>query len=329
MRKTILVVALVVACGLAGGIYWWGAKWVRARLAPAAVELRATQQDEDAAPAPEPSVSVQVNGREDAVVAQGGPLSITVAATQRHAVNVESRLRLLRARAQRPGLDQQSLQRTQAAVAALEAAVQLRLGDSAHPWTQAVQVTLRPLAGGAPAAPWALRMLTSQGSGGAGKAAAPGQAVLDGESSAEVHFTPEPGPWAALQAGQYEVRACLTASGEWKGEVCAPTTQLTVVESEALLTTEQHIAVDHDAARVALLAKDWAELERRGKALLARDQVAGQTALGDASFGRKNWDESLNHYTAARAAWSRKNSDVPRALNIRISQLLKLLGAEE
>ena len=328
MKKTITVVALVVACGLAGGIYWWGAKWVLARLAPAAVELRATQQDEDAAPAPEPSVSVQVNGSADAVVARGGPLSVTVAATQRHAVNVESRLRLLRARAQWPGLDQQSLQRTQAAVAALEAAVQLRLGDAARPWTQAVQVTLRPLSGGEPA-PWALRKLTSQASGGAGKVAAPGLAVLDAESSAEVHFTPEPGPWAALQLGQYEVRACLTASGEWKGEVCAPPAQLTVVESEARLTAEQRDAVDHCAARVALLAEDWTELERRGKALLARDQVAGHQALGDASFGRKNWDEALTHYTAARAAWSRKNRDVPRALNIRISQLLKILGAEE
>ncbi len=326
MKKAMQMAAVVLAFVVAGGFYWWVATWLRDRLAPPAAELRATQQDEDAAPAPEPSVSVQLNGSEDATAARGGPLTVTVAATHRHAVNIESRLRVLRARAQRPGIGQQWLQRTQAAVATLEASAHLRLGEASRPWTQAVQVTLRPLEGGEPS-PWALRILTSLASSGAAKA--PGVAVLDSENAAEVHLTPEPGPWATLKAGRYEVRACLAPSGEWKATACSAPAQITVVDSETLLTANQRDAVERNAARVALLAEDWVELERRGNALLVRDKVAGHTALGDAFFGRRNWDKALSHYTAARAAWPRSNYEAPRTLNIRISRLLEILGADE
>jgi hypothetical protein len=326
MKKTIQVVAIVLAFVLAGGFYWRATVWLKTKLAPPPAELRTTQQDEDAAPPPEPSVSIQLNGSEGATVARGGPLSVTVAAAHRHAVNIESRLRILRARAQRPGIGQQPLQQTRTAVAALETASRLQLGDAARPWTLAVQVTLRSLDGGDPA-PWALRILTSQASSGAAKP--PGVAVLDAESSAEVHLTPDPGPWAMLKAGRYEVRACLAPSGEWKATACSPPVQLTVVDSESQLAAQQRDDVDRQAARVALLAADWAELERRGNALLPRDKVAGHTALGDAFFGRQDWDRSLSHYTAARAAWPRSNYEPPRMLNIRIARLLVILGADE
>jgi hypothetical protein len=169
----------------------------------------------------------------------------------------------------------------------------------------------------------------SHASGGPGKTAAQGVAVLDAESSAEIYLAPEPGPWAALKAGRYEVRACLTSSGEWKGTACSLAAQLTVVESAALLTAEQRDAADQHAARTALLAQDWAELDRRGRVLLARDNFSGHMALGDACFGQQKWDQALAHYTAARSAWSRKDHEVPRSLNNRISQLLEILGADE
>jgi hypothetical protein len=325
-KKTIQVVAIALAFVLAGGFYWRASLWLKAKLAPPPAELRATQQDEDAVPPPEPSVSVQLNGSGGATVARGGPLTVTVAAAHRHAVNIESRLRILRARAQRPGIGQQSIQQTRTAVAALEAASRLRLGDAARPWTQSVQVTLRSLDGGDPA-PWTLRILASQSSSGA--ANTPGMAVLDAENAAEVHLAPQPQPWATLKAGRYEVRACLAPGGEWKATACSQPVQLTVVESDSQLTAQQRDDTDRHAARVALLGADWAELERRGNALLPRDKVAGHIALGDAFFGRQVWDKSLSHYTAARAAWPRGNCEPPRMINIRIARLLAILGADE
>jgi hypothetical protein len=327
MKKTTILMTVLLLIAWAGSIFW--AAWeLRSAFAPRSiVAQRVSQQDEDAAPAPEPAVALLVNGQPEATVVSGGPLYLTVSATGRHAVNVEAKVQLLRRRAERlagqakrSAADEQALPRVRAAIAALEAASRLTLGDAAHSWTEAVQVKLRPLAGGG-AAPWALRTLASPGAAGPGTAA-----VLDAQNSVEAQMVPAS---AAPAAGDYEAQACLGATGQWKGTACSEPVRISVV-AEMGLTAVQRDELDRQAARAALLTGDWAELQRRGQALLARDKVAGHTALGDAFFGQQRWAQALEHYTSARAAYPRRNGvEAPHALNLRISRLLEILETEQ
>lgn len=297
---------------------YFGARWWMGRQRAEAPAGRVSLKDEDAAPAPEPALSVLVNERESAMVARGGPLWVTVAVTQRHASNVAAKLKLLRARLVRAAGDEEALKKTRASVAALEGAMRLRVGGAGRAWTEAVEVTLRPAAGGAETR-WALRVLAARAS------SADGTAMLDEESSAEAQLAPE----AVLEPGDYAVRACLGDSGAWKGRACSELARLTVVAAAEQLGAERLARVDGEAARVALLKKDWAELERRGRALLARDAAAGHMALGDAYFGQEKWEPALAEYAAARGLWTKRGGEAPHALHIRMARLLEKLGAEE
>ena len=323
MKKLLLIVAVVLLlCAGFGGIYW-GVGRLRDALGPGGRELRASQQDEDAAPPSEPSLSVQVNGQSEVTLVAGGPLYVTIAASGRNAVNIESKLVLLRARvarlskqAQRSTADEQALVRTRTSIAALEAAARLTLGEAARPWTEALRVNLRNLTRG-PAGHWELRVLAP--------ASGAGPVVLDAASAVEVHMVPEQ---ATLEPGRYEVQACLGATGTWKGTACSAPLLMAVEAHREALTGAQRDALDAQAARLALLAGQWEELERLGQALLARDKVAGHTALGDAHYGQQHWQQSLEHYTAARAALPRGKGEPPQVLTRRISFLLEKLDTE-
>jgi hypothetical protein len=308
------IAALLVVLGVE---VYFAARWWMGRERAAAPAERVSLKDEDAAPAPEPALSVLVNERESAMVMRGGPLWVTVGVTQRHAVNVAAKIRLLRGRQTKVAGDEPN-KKLQAAVAALEGAMRLKVGGGGRAWTEALEVALRPVAGGTETR-WALRVLAARPQGG------DGTAMLDEESSAEAQLAPE----TVLESGDYVVRACLGDSGAWKGRACSELARLTVVGSVEQLGAEQRARMDAEAVRVALLKRDWGELERRGKAMMARDAAAGRMALGDAYFGQEKWEQSLNEYAAARALWTKRGGEAPHALHIRMARLLEKLGAEE
>lgn len=95
MKKVIWILTALLLAGAAGGLYW-GYGRLRARLAPIASQGRASQQDENSVPPPEPSLALLVNERPEAWVAAGGPLYLTVAVVERYAANVEAKRQLLR-----------------------------------------------------------------------------------------------------------------------------------------------------------------------------------------------------------------------------------------
>jgi hypothetical protein len=316
MKKAIVVgAAVVLAVAAVGTGVWIGLRLFRGHGTGGQEAARASQRDEDAAPPVEPSLSILLNGAPKARTVSGGPLYVTIAVTERHAVNVAAKLEVLRARAGRSAGNVRALEQTKAAIAGLEGRGKLALGEAGRPWAAAVRMTLKPAAGGE-AAVWKLRAL----------GAAASAVELDAESSADVEAVPA----APVAVGEYEVRACLGATGSWKGTACSETAQLTVLADSGALTAEEKDALERQAARVALLGEDWKELERIGKGMVGRDKVEGHMALGDAMYGQKEWQKALDHYTAARAALPpRRNGEVPRGLSMRISQLLVMLAGEE
>lgn len=187
-----------------------------------------------------------------------------------------------------------------------------------------MRIRLRMLPAGE-AKPWPQRLLRAPAELDGRPLERQTETELDARSMVETRMVPVDG---APPVGRYEAQACLGATGDWRGNVCSEPVRIEVVAG-AGLTQQQRDDAGRQAARIALLRGDWAELQRLGQEMLPRSPVAGQTALGDAYFGRRQWEQALGHYTAARTAYGRGgHGEAPRALNLRISRLLEILENE-
>lgn len=297
MKPLIPVVLALLA--LFGLWYYVHYEWAPKQVAKPA--LRAMMRDEDAPRAVEPSVGLQINEGSEATVFARTPLWFTVGVNNAAAINEAAAARV-RSKKQTGGAKQ-------------SAPAGITIGDTARPWTAAVEFVVPDGRGGT-------QTLASQ-MPPLGTVAGPIE--LDTVRSAEASFGTSV---TALAPGTYSVQACLGATGSWKGRTCSSPAKLTIVERPPQFSLEQELAVAQQAGRFGLCAGDPQALESAGRRLLAADSgsIPGHLYAGEAKYRQGRWAEALAEFTAAHSQFARRHPNAyerPRALNARIAQVIE------
>lgn len=324
MKKIIVgtfVLFLAAGAVVAGWFHWRARHRARARVP----ELRAMMRDEDAPRPIEPSLALQVNEGAEATVFPGTPVWFSVNANNAAAINEIAAARVLAAKLARLTADAaqgkgspQELQRLRAVYEQRRAPASIRLGDTAHPWTAAVQFLVGDEKGGEQPLSFEVKPLGNLSS----------TVELDAVNSTEASF----GTGSAnVIPGVYSIIACLGATGWWQGRACSHPVRLSVLARPERLSPEQQEALDRQSARFGLLVGDYQAVENYGRELVGADprSIPGHIYLGEAEFGQQKWSEALEEFTTARAEFNRQHPDAvehPQMLNARINQLLEKLS---
>lgn len=322
MKKLLAGIFLLFV--LAGGMV---AVWLyrRYRAHGPVREPRAYMRDEGTPRPIVPFVTLHVNEAAEATVFAGTPLWLAVNANNAAAINelaaagaLAERLARLTENAAKGTGSRAERDRVKAAYERRRTPAKITLGDTAHPWTSAVQFLLRDEKGSEQPLNWGLKPLGD---------VAP-IVTLDAVNSTEASFGAAS---ANLLPGTCSVLACLGATGSWQGRVCSGPVKLSVLARPQQLSPEQQLALDRQSARFGFLAGDHQPLEKYGRELVTADSrsVEGHFYLGEAKFRQSNWSEALEEFTTARSEFHRQHpDDQSQFMNARINQLLaKIYGA--
>ena len=301
MKKLILLLAAVLA--FAGMWYSMREHWASR---PALPPLRAMMRDENTPRPLQPSVGLQVNEGAEATVFAGTPLWFTVGVGNPNSINDAAAAR--------------ALSRMQPAGKPLPVPGKITLGDTGGPWTTAVEFVIPDGHGGQQKLASAMPLLGP----------APQAIELDAMRSAEASFGTVS---SALSPGTYTIQACLGPTGSWKGRECSAPARLAILQRPQQLTPEQELEIAKHTGRYGLRAGDPQALETAGRRMLAADagSIPGHMYLGEAKYRQGQWNDALQHFTAARGQFERRHPNSlerPRALNARIAQVLEKLAAE-